>query len=178
MHRNVFLSTTSTRSYYQLKLKMHHFKFKSAFVKCRFHKSVYRDGPASKVFTIFLILLNINVTTSLISFYSAHRMISSTLPPVASRLTPSRQTARLPFSFLQSFLNKLDVVTNAPLRHVQLREAGACCSPTALQRQVCRQEQPAGAEPAARTVLFLSCNQRDIFAFCISFRLDIPLIYY
>lgn len=62
----------------------------------------------------------------------AHHMISSTLLPAASRLTPSRQTARHPFSFLQSFLNKLDVVTNAPLRHVQLREASACCSPGGL----------------------------------------------
>ena len=51
---------------------MHHFEFKPAFVKCRFHKCVYGQGLEFKVFTIFFILLTTNVTTSLISFYSAH----------------------------------------------------------------------------------------------------------
>lgn len=111
---------------------MHHFEIKCALVKCRFHKSVHGEGLALKVFTIFFILLIVNVTTLLISFYSAHHMISTTLLPAASRSTPSRQTARHPFSFRQSLLNKLDVVTNAPLRHVQLREASACCSPSGL----------------------------------------------
>lgn len=111
---------------------------------------------------------------------AAHHMISSTLLPAASRLTPSRQTAQHPFSFLQSLLNKLDVVINAPLRHVQLREASACCSPSGPWPVVlgCCQERTAGAEPAAGTVFFLFSNWRDIFTFCISFCLDIPLNHY
>jgi len=91
---------------------------------------------------------------------AAHHTISSTSLPAASRSTPSRQTARHPFSFPQPFLNKLDAVTDVPHGHFWRREAGARCSAGGLGPAVpgAPWEQPAGAEPAARMGFFLSCN--------------------
>lgn len=151
---------------------MDHFEFKSAFVKLRFHKLLHGDAVEFQVFTVYFILVIIKVTTSLIAFklsMVAHCMISTTLLPAASRLTPSRQTSHHPFSFLEPFL-----VTNVPPRHAQLRETRVwCCS--------CQGLSPAAAVrtwACSQGIVLSFCNQRDIFIFSIYFYLDIPLILY
>lgn len=110
---------------------MHYFEFKSKFVRSDFTHLCIQMDQSSRFLLSFSYCWSLIKQPHWLAFVlpmAAHHMTSSTLLPAASRWSPSSQTAQHPFSVLQSLLNKLDVVINAPLRHVQLREASACCS--------------------------------------------------